>query len=114
MGFNGRGGFGGMQQQNAMMKQIQKMQEEMKQAQEEIEESEVVGSAGGGLVEITLSGKKEMLGITIKPDAIDPDDVEFLEDLIVAAYNAASDAVDSLSEEKLGKFGNLGGLGGLL
>lgn len=111
MGFNGRGGFGGgMQQQNAMMKQIQKLQEEMKQAQEELEESEVVGSAGGGLVEITLSGKKEMVSISIKPDAIDPDDIEFLEDLIVAAYNAASDAIDSLSEEKLGKFGSLGGL----
>ncbi len=108
-GKGGFGGFGGGSMQN-LMKQAQKMQEEMQKAQEELEEAEVSGSAGGGLVTVTVNGKKEMLGISISPDAVDPDDMEMLEDLIVAAYNAARDEADALAKEKLGKFGNMGGL----
>ncbi|MBQ1269640.1 MAG: YbaB/EbfC family nucleoid-associated protein [Clostridia bacterium] len=103
------GGFGGGSMQN-LMKQAQKMQEEMQKAQEELEEAELEGASGGGIVKVILNGKKEMLGVSISPDAVDMDDLEMLEDLIMAAYNDAAEQADELSQEKLGKFGNIGGL----
>lgn len=104
------GGFGGMGNMQQLMKQAQKMQQDMMNAQEELKELEVTGTAGGGLVEITMTCDNKMTGITIKPEAVDPDDIEMLEDLIVAAYNDASSAVEEVREEKLGAFGGMGGL----
>ncbi len=103
-GFGG-GGMGNLQQ---MMKHAQKMQGEMKKAQDELEETEVTGSAGGELVTVTLNGKKAFLNITIKPEAVDPDDVEMLEDLIRAAMNDAQTAADKLYQEKMGPFAHVG------
>ncbi len=97
--FNGFGG-GGMNMQ-AMMKQAQKLQEQMAKAQEELEESEVEGAAGGGMVTVTLNGKKRLLGVSIDPEAVDPDDVEMLEDLIIAAYNDAFQKAEELEKELL-------------
>ncbi len=98
MAYGGRGGFGmggGMNMQ-AMMKQAQKLQEQMKQAQEEIKNTEVEGSAGG-MVTVTMTGDKRVTAVSIKPEAVDPDDVEMLEDLIAAAFNAATEKADELS-----------------
>lgn len=105
-GFRGGygGGFGGGNMQN-LMKQAQKMQQEMAKAQEELENAEVTGSAAGGLVEVRVNGKNEFLGISIKPEAVDPDDVEMLEDLITAAMNDAKAKADELSKNKMGAFG---------
>ena len=101
------GGFGGGMNMQQMMKQAQKMQEQMQRAQEELEETEVEGTAGGELVTVTLNGKKRMLGVSIKPEAVDPDDIEMLEDLIIAAYNDAFEQAEELEREKL----PMGGLG---
>ena len=105
------GGFGGGNQMQNLMKQAQKMQQEMQKAQEELAETEFEGTAGNGMVTITVNGNKEVLGVSIAPEAVDPDDIEMLEDLIVVAFNDAMDQVEELSNEKLGKFG--GGLGGM-
>lgn len=104
------GGYGGGNQMQQLMKQAQKMQEQMAKAQEELEEAELEGSAGGGMVKVTVNGKKAVLGIEINPAAVDPDDVEMLEDLIVAALNDAHAKADKLYEEKMGAFGVAGGM----
>lgn len=100
MAYGGRGGFGGMGGMNmqAMMKQAQKLQEQVKAAQEELQNTEVEGCAGG-MVTVTMTGDKKVTGVTIKPEAVDPDDIEMLEDLLVAAINAASEEADALSAE---------------
>ncbi|MBP5193612.1 MAG: YbaB/EbfC family nucleoid-associated protein [Clostridia bacterium] len=103
------GGYGGNQMQQ-LMKQAQKMQEQMAKAQEELEEAELVGTAGGNMVKVVVNGKKAVKGITIDPAAVDPDDVEMLEDLIVAALGDAYAKADELYEEKMGAFGGAGGL----
>ncbi len=108
-GYGGMGGMGGGNLQN-LMKQAQKMQEEMTRAQEELEEAEIVGKAGGGLVTVTVNGKKELQALHIAPEAVDPDDIEMLEDLILAAYGDATSQAEELAEEKLGAYGNLGGM----
>lgn len=82
------GGGGGMNMQQ-MMRQAQQLQEQMAKAKEDLENARVTGSAGGGAVTVTLSGSKRFIGIEIKPEVVDPDDVEMLEDLIVAATNEA-------------------------
>lgn len=98
--FNGfGGGMGGMNMQQ-MMKQAQKMQEEMAKAQAELEEAEVEGKAGGGMVTVVMNGKKRLQSVTIEPDAVDPDDVEMLEDLILAAYNDAYEKAEELEQQK--------------
>ncbi len=94
-GFGGFGGGGFNMQQ--MMRQAQKMQEQMAKAQEELAELSVTGSAGGGMVEITLSGKRDVEAVVIKPEAVDPDDVEMLEDLIAAAIG---DALAKVAEKE--------------
>ena len=104
------GGFGGGNQMQQLMKQAQKMQEQMQQAQEELEEMEIEGESGSGLVKVVVNGKKVVKSISIDPKAVDPDDVEMLEDLIVAALNTAYEAADEEYEEKMGKFGGAGGL----
>lgn len=104
------GGFGGGNIQQ-MMKQAQKMQQDLQKAQEEIAETEVVGTAGGGMVEVVMTGNRDVVSVTIKPEAVDPDDVEMLEDLIVAAFNDATSEAQALSDELLGPYaGMLGGL----
>ena len=108
------GGFGGGAQMQQLMKQAQKMQEQMAKAQEELEEAEIVGESGGGLVQVVVNGKKAVSSITIKPEAVDPDDIEMLEDLILAAINDGYAKADKVYEEKMGKFGDMGSLGGML
>ena len=104
----GFGGFGGGNQMQNLMRQAQKMQEEMQKAQAELEELEVNGSAGGGLVSVTMTAKKVVTGISIKPDAVDLDDITMLEDLIIAALNDANSKADEIYSEKMGVFGGLG------
>ena len=93
-----------------VVKQAQKMQEQMQQAQEELEEMEIEGESGSGLVKVVVNGKKAVQSISIDPKAVDPEDVEMLEDLIIAALNNAYEAADEEYEEKMGKFGGAGGL----
>lgn len=102
------GGFGGMGNMQQLMKQAQKMQQELQEAQEALKELEVTGTSGGGLVEVTMTCEKQLSAIKIKPEAVDPEDVEMLEDLIVAAFNDASTKADEIKEEKMGKFAGLG------
>ena len=109
----GFGGFGGGAQMQQLMKQAQKMQEQMAKAQEELEEAEITGESGSGLVKVVVNGKKVVRSLTIAPEAVDPDDVEMLEDLIVAATNEALRKVEEESAAVMSKLtGGLGGLGG--
>ena len=95
-----------------LMKQAQKMQQQMIAAQEELAKAEVQGTAGGGLVTATVTGAGEVVSIKIKPEAVDPDDVESLEDLVVAALHDASRAAQDLSAERMGPLtSGMGGLG---
>ena len=102
------GGFGGGNQMQQLMKQAQKMQEQMAQAQEELEEAEIEGESGSGLVKVVVNGKKVVKSISIDPKAVDPDDVEMLEDMVLAALNDAMKQADDLSKELLGPMGNTG------
>jgi len=95
-----RGGFGGANIQQ-LMKQAQKMQQDIEQAKKEIAETEVVGTSGGGMVEVVMTGDKTVKKINLKPQIVDPDDVEMLEDLICAAFNDAKQKIEKLEQEKL-------------
>ena len=107
------GGFGGMYQA-ALMKQAQKMQQDMLRAQQDLETQTFTASAGGGMVTATVSGKREVTGVAINPEAVDPDDVEMLQDMIVAAVNEALRKAEDASSQSMSRItGNLGGLGGL-
>ena len=109
----GGGGMGGGMNMNSMLAKAQKMQEEMAAAQAEVEAAEVEATAGGGAVTVRANGAKKILGIRISPEAIDPDDVEMLEDLITAAVNEALAKADDLMQQKMGSITggmNLGGL----
>ena len=86
MAYNNFGGFGGGNL-NQLMRQAQKMQEDMARAKQELEETEFTSSVGGGMVEVKMNGKRELKQISIKPEVVDPDDVEMLEDLVVSAVN---------------------------
>ena len=88
---------------NAMMRQVQKMQENIRAKQEELEAKEYTGTASGEMVTVTMTGKHEVTAIKIKPEAVDPDDLEMLEDLIAAAVNSAVAAVDKDSDEEMAK-----------
>ncbi len=94
-------GGGNMQQQ---MQQMQAMQREMDKVQEQIDEMEATATSGGGAVTITVSGKKEITDIQIKPEACDPDDVEMLQDLIMAAANEALRQMEEISQAEMSKF----------
>ena len=95
-----------------LMKQAQKMQEQMLQAQAQLAETQVTGTAGGGLVTVTMTGSGEVVSLKIKPEAVDPDDVESLEDLVVAALHDASRAAQDLTTERMGPLtSGMGGLG---
>ena len=114
-GFGGRGmaGMGGGMNMN-MLKQAQKMQQDMMKMQQELQEQEYQAAAGGGVVTATVNGKHELKALVIDPEAVDPDDVEMLQDMIVAAVNEAMRAADSAAADTMQKLtGGLGGLGGL-
>ena len=96
---------------NKMLKQVQEMQAEMVKAQEEAQKQEVEASAGGGMVTVKVNGALEVLEIKIDPDAVDPDDVEMLEDLVLAALR---DVVTQANNVQADALGDLGGLGGML
>ena len=106
-----RGGFpGGMPgNMNNLMKQAQRMQRQMEEAQKAVEEMEATATAGGGAVEVTVSGKKEVLKVKLKEEVVDPEDVEMLEDLILVAVNDALRKIDEASEASMSKL--TGGLG---
>ena len=106
MGFGGFGG-GNMQQ---IMKKAQAMQRKLQQAQEQLAEEEVTGTAAGGMVEVTLKGNKTPVAVTIKPEAVDPDDVEMLEDMVLAALQDALTQAEELSNELLGPLAGAGGM----
>ena len=111
----GYGGMGGMNQMQ-MMKQAQKMQEELLKMQEQLEQTVYTATAGGGVVTATVSGKRELTALEIDPDAVDPEDVEMLQDMVIAAVNEALRTANADKEETMGKISggmNLGGLGGL-
>lgn len=102
--------------QGDMMRRVQKMQEDMQNAQAEVEASVFEASAGGGAVTAKVNGKKEVLEVKIKPEVVDPDDVEMLEDLLVAAVNECMKQADSAMESKMGSITgglNLPGMNGL-
>ena len=88
---------------NALMRQAQKMQDDMKAKQAELEAAEYTGSASGEMVTVRMNGKHEILGITIKPEAVDPDDIEMLEDLVAAAVDACIKPMDETAEAEMGK-----------
>lgn len=114
-GYNGAGGgakgggFGGNNMQS-LMKQAQQMQQKLAEAQQQLEESEVTGSASGGLVSVTVNGKKNVLSVSIKPEACDPDDVEMLEDLIMAAINDAYAKAQEEEDRLMAPFAAMKGL----
>lgn len=111
-----RGGFpgGGLPgNMNNLMKQAQKMQRQMEETTKELEEKEITASAGGGAVEVTVSGKKEVIKIKLKEEVVDPEDIEMLEDLIIAATNEALRKMEEVSQAEMSKVtGGLGGMGG--
>ena len=96
-------GLGGMGNASSMIKQAQKMQQEMLKAQEEMENSDFEASSGGGAVTVKMSGKKELTEVIIKPEACDPDDVEMLQDLIIAAVNDVLGKIDEANNAKMSK-----------
>lgn len=111
-----KGGFRGMpggMNQAQMMKQVQKMQQEMERMQEEQENKTFTAKAGGGMVAATVNGKHEVVGLQINPEAVDPDDVEMLQDMIIAAVNEAMRTADAEAAKNMSRLTggmNLGGL----
>ena len=103
MGGGAPGGMGGN-----LMAQVRKMQEEMEKAQEALGAEKVTGSAGGGVVEVDMDGHQNVLAVRLKPEVVDPDDVEMLQDLLLAAINDAGEKAKALAEERMG--GLTGGL----
>jgi len=106
-GFPGMPGGGNMQQ---LMKQAQKMQQQMVKMQEELDERTYEASAGGGMVKAIVSGKRELLSLAIDPQAVDPDDVDLLQDMILAAVNEALRAGEETREREMAALGGMGGL----
>ena len=94
---------GGAQNMNQMMKQAQKMQDQIIELQEDIEEREFSATSGGGAVEVTVTGKKTIKALTIKPEVVDPDDIDMLQDLIISAVNEAINNVETTTESEMSK-----------
>ena len=105
-GYSARGGFTGgagmMRQQQQMQQKLAKMQQEMESAQKNVEESSFTASVGGGAVQATVSGKKQLTALTIQPDAVDPADVEMLQDLVISAVNEALRQAEEAMESAMG------------
>ena len=108
-----RGGFGGGMPANMgnLMKQAQKMQKQMEEAKKALDEKEYTAKAGGGAIEVTLNGKREVLSVKLSEEVVDPDDIETLEDLVVAAMNEALRAIEADAAKSMGAFGGGMGLG---
>ena len=100
-GFRG-GGYGGMNQMQ-MMKQAQKMQQDLLKMQEELEKATYTATAGGGVVSATVSGKHQLVGLEIDPDAVDPEDVEMLQDMVIAAVNEAMRKAEEASSQSMSR-----------
>lgn len=96
-----RGGMGNMQK---MMKQMQKLQKDMAKAQEELAEKTMEGTAGGGMVTVIVNGQKEVIDVKIKEEVVDPEDIEMLQDLVLAATNDALKKMEDLTNETMGQF----------
>ena len=119
MGYSARRGFtngkvSGAQRQMELQRKLQQMQDQMNAAQEAVEAQEFTASVGGGVVEAKVNGKKEVVAVTIKPEAVDPDDVEMLQDMVVSAVNEAlRQAGEAMDKSMSGVTGglNLGALG---
>lgn len=94
-------GSGGAQNMNQVIKQAQKMQDQITELQSDIEEREFTASSGGGAVEVTLSGKKEIKSLTLKPEVVDPEDIEMLQDLIISAINEAVNNIETTTESEM-------------
>lgn len=111
-----RGGFpGGMGMpgnMNNLMKQAQKMQRQMEESQKELESKEVTAAAGGGAVKVTVSGKKEVTKVELQEEVVDPEDIEMLQDLIMAATNEALRQIEEMAQSQMSQI--TGGLGGLM
>ena len=108
-----RGGMPGGMNQMQMMKQAQKLQQEMLRMQEEQEKATYTAKAGGGMVAATVNGKHELVGLEINPEAVDPDDVEMLQDMVIAAVNEAMRTADAEAAQNMSRLTggmNLGGL----
>ena len=105
-GYSARGGFGGsqgqMMRQQQMQQKIMQMQQQMAKAQEDVENPDSPASAGGGAVQATVSGKKQVTALTIQPDAVDPADVEMLQDLVISAVNEALRQAEEAMESAMG------------
>lgn len=96
-----KGVGGGSQNMNAMIKQAQKMQELMAEKQEEMADREFKATVGGGAVEVTMTGKKELTAVTLKPEVVDPEDIEMLQDLVIAAVNEAYRQVEEITNAEM-------------
>ena len=108
------GGMGMPGNMNNLMKQAQRMQRQMEENQKALEEKEFTATSGGGVVEVTVSGKREVTKVQLKEEVVDPDDIEMLEDLIMAAVNEALRKVEEETTAAMSRLtGGLGGLGGL-
>lgn len=101
-----RGGMGNMGNMQKMMKQMQKMQKDMAKAQEDLGNERLEGTAGGGMVTVVVSGHKEVLEVNIKPEVVDPDDIDMIQDLVLAATNDALKKAENLTNETMGKYTN--------
>ena len=111
MGRQNFGGFGGGANMQQLMRQAQKMQQQMQDAQDKLDEAEYEATAGGGMVTVKVSGKREITSIAIDPQVVDPDDIEMLQDLITAAVNEALRKGEEAREEAMNRMAP--GLGGL-
>ena len=108
------GGFGGGANMQQLMRQAQKMQQQMQEAQEKLEAAEYEASSGGGMVSVKVTGKHQLTSITIDPQVVDPDDIEMLQDLIIAAVNEAIRKGEEARESAMSRMApGLGGMGGL-
>ena len=99
---NFRGGFGGMNQMQ-MMKQAQKMQQDLLKMQEELDQATYTATAGGGVVKATVSGKRELVSLDIDPEAVDPEDVEMLQDMVIAAVNEALHKAEETASQSMSR-----------
>lgn len=99
-----RGGFPGMGNMNQIMRQAKKMQQKMEETQKELGEKTIETTVGGGMVTVTANGNREIVSIDIKPEVVDPDDIEMLEDLVIAAVNEALRNVDEMVSEQMSQF----------
>lgn len=111
MGRQNFGGFGGGANMQQLMRQAQKLQQQMTEAQEALDAKEYEAASGGGMVYVKVSGKRELTSITINPQVVDPDDIDMLQDLIMAAVNEALRKGEEAREEAMGKMAP--GMGGM-